>query len=54
MSLPPLITSSMANSSATRIGGLYRAMLLPITTSAAFDVRRANAAPMMLGDGMRP
>ena len=53
-SRPPLITSSMANSSATRIGGLYSAIELPMTQIAAFDVRRARPAAMMFGDGIRP
>ncbi len=43
----------MANSSATRISGLYGAIELPSTTSAAFEVRRANAAAMIFGQGIR-
>ncbi len=53
-SRPPEMTSSMANSSATRSGGLYRAMELPSTTSADCEVRRASVAAMMLGEGIRP
>src|SRR5206468_6370546 len=50
----PEMTSSIANSSATRMGGLYPAIELPITHSAAFDVRRLRVAAMRLGEGMRP
>ena len=46
--------SSMANSSATRIGGLYNATELPSTVIAACDVRLARIAAMRLGDGIRP
>jgi len=53
-SRPPEITSSIANSSATRIGGLYSAIELPITQIAAREVRRARPAAMMLGDGISP
>ena len=41
--------SSMANSSATRIGGLYSARLLPRTMSAASEVRLARAACHQIG-----
>jgi hypothetical protein len=51
---PPLNTSSIANSSATRIGGLYSAIELPSTTRLAREVRRASAAAMMLGEGIIP
>jgi len=51
---PPLITSSMANSSATRIGGLYSDSELPSTTMAALSARREMAAAMRLGEGIRP
>ena len=44
----------MANSSATRCGGLYSAIELPITQIAACEVRRASPAAMMLGLGMMP
>jgi len=50
---PPEITSNMANSSATRISGLYSAIELSSTTSAAFEVRRANAAAMIFGRSIR-
>ena len=53
-SLPPLIRSSMAISSATRRGGWYRARLLPSTTSAARDVERDRTDAMRLGEGMMP
>jgi hypothetical protein len=53
-SRPPESRSSIANSSATRSGGLYAARLLPSTTSAASDVRRVSAAAMRLGEGIRP
>ena len=53
-SRPPLITSSMANSSATRIGGLYSAMLFPSTTTAQLAVLRASEAAMMFGEGIMP
>ncbi len=46
--------SSIANSSATRIGGLYSAIELPITQMAARLVRRARPAAMMFGLGMMP
>ena len=53
-SLPPLITSNMAYSSATRSGGLYRFRLFPRTTSFAREVLRARAAAMRFGEGIRP
>ena len=53
-SLPPLMQSSMANSSATRIGGSYRAIELPITIIATSSVSRDIAAAMMFGEGIRP
>jgi hypothetical protein len=43
----------MANSSATRIGGLSSAMLLPMTTNAAFEILRASPAAIRLGEGDR-
>ncbi len=51
---PPEMTSSMANSSATRIGGLYSAIELPMTQMAERDVRRASVAAMRFGDGISP
>ena len=53
-SRPPEMQSSIANSSATRIGGLYSAIELPITQIAAWLVRRARPAAMMFGLGMIP
>ena len=50
---PLEITSNMANSSATRISGLYSAIELPSTTSTAFEVRGANAAAMIFRQGIR-
>jgi len=44
----------MAISSATRIGGLYSATELPMTTSFEYDVRRASAATIRLGEGIKP
>jgi hypothetical protein len=44
----------MANSSATRIGGLYNATEFPITTMLACEVRRVRVAAMMFGDGISP
>ena len=51
---PPDRRSSIANSSATRSGGLYAARLLPSTTIAARDVRRVSVAAMRFGDGISP
>ncbi|MBK6962311.1 MAG: hypothetical protein IPH23_14785 [Gammaproteobacteria bacterium] len=48
------MTSSIANSSATRIGGLYSDSELPSTTTAALSARREMAAAMMLGEGISP
>src|SRR4028118_1060753 len=53
MRRPPEITSSIANSSATRMGGLYRAIELPMTAIAAEEVRRARPAAMVFGGGVR-
>ena len=53
-SLPPLMQSSIANSSATRIGGLYKAKLLPKTMIAASEVLRVKVAAGILGDGIIP
>jgi hypothetical protein len=36
------------------MGGLYKAIELPITQIAERDVRRASVAAMMLGDGISP
>ena len=44
----------MANSSATRTGGLYSASELPMTTMAVRSVRRTKAAAIKLGDGTIP
>jgi len=44
----------MANSSATRRGGLYRASESPITTMAASSVERARVAAIRFGLGIRP
>ena len=52
--LPPLSTSSMANSSATLTGGLYSARLLPNTMMAALEVRRVIAEAIRFGDGIKP
>ena len=46
---PPLTTSSMANSSATRMGG-YRALKLLPGRSALREVLRVSAAAIRLGD----
>ena len=47
--------SSMANSSATRSAGEYRASVLPSTRIAAlFGVRRASAAAIRFGEAMKP
>ena len=54
MRRPPEMQSSIANSSATRFGGLYPAIELPITQIADFDVRRASVAAIRLGLGIRP
>jgi hypothetical protein len=51
---PPDITSSMAISSATRMGGLYSATELPMITSFACLVRRVSAATIRFGEGIRP
>ena len=44
----------MANSSATRVGGLYSASEFPITQIAVSRVRRDNAEAIKFGDGIRP
>ena len=54
ISRPPEITSIMANSSATRVGGLYSASELPITQIAVSRVRRDSAEAIRFGDGIRP
>jgi hypothetical protein len=41
----------MANFSATQIGGLSSAMLLPMATNAAFEMLRASAAAVRLSQG---
>ena len=44
----------MANSSATRVGGLYSASELPMTHSAVSVVRRASEEAIRFGDGIKP
>ena len=44
----------MANSSATRVGGLYNASEFPITQIAVSVVRRESDEAIRLGDGIRP
>ena len=44
----------MANSSATRVGGLYNASELPMTQIAVSRVRRDSAEAIKFGDGIRP
>src|SRR6516164_9862121 len=51
-SRPPLRTSSMANSSATRSGGLYSGRALPMTASLQRRVRCVRAAAIRLGEGI--
>ena len=46
--------SIIANSSATRVGGLYSASELPITQIVVFVVRRDSDEAIRLGEGMRP
>ena len=46
--------SSIAISSATRSGWSRMPMALPSTMTLAVLVRRASAAAMMLGEGIRP
>ena len=54
MSRPPLITSIMANSSATRVGGSYSGSALPTTAIFTFDVSRARTEAIRFGEGMLP
>ena len=54
ISRPPEITSIIANSSATRVGGLYSASELPSTHSAVSVVRRASEEAIRLGEGISP
>ena len=54
ISRPPEMQSIIANSSATRVGGLYSASELPITQIAVSVVRRASAEAIRLGDGISP
>ena len=49
---PPERQSSMAISSATRSGGLYRASELPHRAIAEFSVVAARMAAMRLGEGV--
>jgi hypothetical protein len=44
----------MANSSATRVGGLYSASELPITQIVVSMVRRDSDDAIRLGEGIRP
>src|SRR6516162_9906924 len=55
-SRPPLMQSSMAYSSATRIGGFEVGSVAPICTIATFEplVSFASTLPMMFGLGMKP
>ena len=46
--------SIIANSSATRVGGLYSANELPITQIGTLRVRLANDEAIRFGDGIRP
>ena len=46
--------SIIANSSATRVGGLYSASELPMTQIVVFVVRRDSAEAIRLGDGISP
>src|SRR3974377_2227838 len=54
ISRPPEITSIIANSSATRVGGVYSASELPITQTAVSLVRRGSDEAIRLGDGINP
>ncbi len=54
MRRPPLITSIMANSSATRVGGSYRGSAFPTTAIFMRLVWRARIDAIRLGDGMLP
>ena len=51
---PPETTSSISNSSPTRIGGSPRAMEFPIAQIAAREVLRAGLGAMIFGDGISP
>mgnify|MGYP004001360995 CR=1 FL=1 len=51
---PPEMQSIIAISSATRVGGSYRARELPITQMAASDVPRAKIDAIRFGDGISP
>ena len=53
-SLPPEMQSSMAISSATRIGGLYSATESPSTTRLASGQLRASEEAMRFGLGISP
>ena len=54
ISRPPEMQSSIAISSATRVGGSYRATALPITQIAPCLVPRARTEAIRLGDGIMP
>jgi hypothetical protein len=51
---PPEITSIIANSSATRVGGLYSAREFPMTQIAVSLVRRAKDEAIKFGLGISP
>ena len=51
---PPLMQSSIAISSAMRIGGLYSAIELPSTMIATSRVRRVSVAAIRFGEGIMP
>jgi hypothetical protein len=53
-SRPSVRWSSIAISSATRSGWSRMPIALPRTMTLAVLVRRASAAAMMFGDGIRP
>ena len=55
-SRPPLMQSSMAYSSATRMGGFEVGSVAPICTTATGRswVARASTLPIRLGLGMKP
>jgi hypothetical protein len=56
ISRPPLMQSSMAYSSATRIGGCVEGKVEPICTTAHCMpfVARASTDPIKLGLGIKP
>src|SRR5262249_62228882 len=54
MSRPPEMQSIIANSSATRVGGLYSASELPSTQIAVSVVRRGSEGATRVGEGSNP